>query len=91
MRLVHGSVGTLIGAGALNYHRFRGTAGQPDSDTDTVFVLDPTVAAEVNVTPHLRVSLGAGYRVVRGVALDGLGSADAGGFTLGGAVKLGSF
>ncbi len=70
---------------------FRGTPGQADSDADTVFVLDPAAAVEVNVTRFLRVSLGAGYRVVRGVALSGLGNGDAGGFTLGGAVKLGSF
>jgi hypothetical protein len=91
MNVVHGSVGTLIGAGGITYQRFRPEALAGDVETTSVFVLDPVAGVEVNVTTFLRIAVQAGYRVVRGVDLASLGNAGASGFTLGGALKLGTF
>jgi len=87
--VVHGSVGTLVGAGGISYQRFR--PHMEDVESTSVFVLDPVVAVEVNVTTFLRVALQSGYRVVRGVDLATLDNGDASGFTLGAAVKFGGF
>jgi len=91
MNVVHGSVGTLVGAGGVTYQRFRPQALVEDVETTSVFVLDPVAGVEVNVAPFLRIAVQAGYRVVRGVDLASLGNAEASGFTLGGAIKLGGF
>ena len=89
MSLVHGSVGTLIGAGGITYQRYR-----PDTQNlaeTSVFVLDPVVGVEVNVATFLRLGVQGGYRVVRGVDLATLDNADASGFTLGALLKFGGF
>jgi hypothetical protein len=89
MSTVHGSVGTLIGAGGITYQRFR-----PDThnvEKTSVFVLDPVVAVEVNVTTFLRVAVQSGYRVVRGGDLATLSNSAASGVTLGAALKFGGF
>jgi hypothetical protein len=91
MQVVHGSIGTLIGGGSLYYHRFRPQGMVGDMASDTVFVVDPVVGVEVNVTTFMRVSAQTGYRIVRGVDLASLSDRDAGGFTLGGLVKFGWF
>lgn len=89
MSVVHGSVGTLIGAGGISYQRF--SPHMEDVESTGVFVLDPVVAVEVNVTTFLRVALQGGYRVVRGVDLASLENRHASGFTLGAALKFGGF
>jgi hypothetical protein len=89
MSVVHASVGTLVGAGGISYQQFR--PHMEDVESTSVFVLDPVVAVEVNVTTFLRVALQGGYRVVRGVDLATMDNGDASGFTLGTAVKFGGF
>jgi hypothetical protein len=91
MQVVHGSIGTLIGAGGLTYHRFRPEGMAGDMESNAVFVLDPAVGVEVNVTSFMRFSVQTGYRVVRGVTLASLDNQDASGFTLGTLVKFGKF
>ena len=60
MNVVHGSVGTLVGAGGITYQRFRPASLAKDQKCSSVFVLDPVVAVEVNVTTFLRVALQGG-------------------------------
>jgi hypothetical protein len=91
MSVVHGSVGTLVGAGGITYERFRPASLAQDQESTSVFVLDPVVAVDVNVTSFLRIALQGGYRLVRGVDLASLGNSDASGLTLGAAVKMGGF
>lgn len=91
MRLVHGSVGTLIGAGALSVDAQRAGVSPQNAASDPLFVLDPAAAVEVNLTRLVRVALEARYRIVRGVDLAGLRNGDLSGFALGGAVKIGVF
>jgi hypothetical protein len=91
MQLVHGSVGTLIGAGALSVDAERNGVSPRNAYSDPLFVLDPAAAVEVNVSRLVRVGLEARYRIVRGVDLAGLGDGDLSGFALGGVVKIGVF
>jgi hypothetical protein len=90
-RLVHGSVGTLIGAGGLGYHRFRNGDSHADMESDAVFVLEPTVGAELNLISFMRLALFASYRLVRGVDLAELDGGDLSGFAGGAMLKFGKF
>lgn len=91
-RLVHGSVGLLIGAGSLKYHRFRHSPMVGgDSDDDAFFVLDPTVSVELNVVSFMRLALFANYRRVWGVDLTGMDNGDVSGVGAGAMLKFGRF
>jgi hypothetical protein len=90
-RLVHGSVGVLVGGGGLSYHRFRPTESRGDSAMDAVFVMDPTISVELNVVSLVRLDLFVDYRAVAGVDLVGLGNRDVSGFGAGTIVKFGRF
>ena len=91
MQIVHASVGTLIGAGGLSYTRYRPKDADSDTHSDSVFVLDPVVAVEVNVVRFMHVALQAGYRITAGVGLKSLRNVDVSGFTFGAIAKFGSF
>jgi hypothetical protein len=91
-KLVHGSIGTLIGGGAVSYSRIRRIERQDrEVESDVVFTIDPVVAVEMNLLPFLRVSLGAGYRYVGSVELTGLREEDLSGFTGSLMLKFGRF
>jgi hypothetical protein len=91
-RLVHGSVGALVGGGGLTYKRFRRAENHNDETaTDSVLVVEPTVSAEVNLTTFTRLSLFVGYRAVSDVDLAGLSAADVRGVTAGAILKFGMF
>lgn len=82
---VHFSAYTLVGAGGLDYS---GPIEEPepavakvggidadfgiDPTTDAFFIAEPGISVEANVIENIRVSAGAGYRVVYGVATDGV-------------------
>jgi hypothetical protein len=56
--------------GSANYVKDVGPVSQSHdqvSDSDTVFVVEPAIKAELNVTPWMRVTTGVSYRMVRGV------------------------
>ena len=89
-RLVHGSLGIMVGGGGLALHRFRGGTVE-DLQTDPVFVLDPTASVELNLASFVRLALFVNYRVVTDVDLPGLTSADVSGFGAGGMFKFGAF
>ena len=65
--LVHFTVFLLVGGGGLS-----GTAVAEES----VFVLEPAVNGEVNVTRYFRLHAGVGYRWVTGVDQTDLNSSD---------------
>jgi hypothetical protein len=90
-RLVHGSIGTLIGAGGLTYHRFRGGDSTRDMESDVVFVLEPVAAVELNVVRFMRLALFGSYRLVRGAELAALENSDVSGFAAGAMLKFGKF
>jgi hypothetical protein len=91
MSVVHASVGTLVGGGGVSYHRWHGHAAGAENQSDTVFVAEPTVALEVNLTRFMRLALEGRYRMVGGVDLVGLDAGDLRGFAFGTLLKFGKF
>ncbi len=81
--LIHLTLQTLIGGGAfqLNY-------GGP---TDGVFVFEPALNIDLNVTPFMRLGMGGGYRWVTDVDLIGFSDADFSAFFGSVVLKFGSF
>ncbi len=67
-RVVHVTGYTLIGGGEATYEVFRESNGATSTQrlASEVFVLEPAVNAEVNISTWFRMGLGAGYRYVDG-------------------------
>ncbi|RMH53747.1 MAG: hypothetical protein D6685_15440 [Bacteroidetes bacterium] len=74
-RLLHPTVQVLVGAGGVGYREALVDGGRTGA-LEPFFVVEPGVRVVLNVTPHLRLGLGGGYRFVRGVRLPPLGAAD---------------
>ena len=74
--LFHGSLSGFIGGGQA---RNAGRAG--DDSTAGLFVAEPGVNLEFNLTSTLELGLGAGYRFVNGSDLDRLSDDDFSGWT----------
>ncbi len=83
--LVHVGAMALVGAGGVGVHEDTDDDGIGDDgdvnawEDDAIFVFEPSVAAELNVTPWFRVNAGVSYRIVTGVELSGLDNGDFGG------------
>lgn len=95
MSVVHSSVSLLIGGGEVSYtmqdnvsfdmwHGFR-------EQKDQVFVLEPSLNVELNVTSFFRVNAGGSYRYVSGASLYGLKNADLSGVSGNLTLKFGAF
>jgi hypothetical protein len=74
--LVHVSIHTLIGAGAVGFRMWNGDgwwSGDPldgtrDDHYGTFFVIEPGLNLDLNVTAWFRASIGAAYRHAGGVS-----------------------
>jgi hypothetical protein len=91
--LLHFSVNTLVGAGAVN-HRFGhfGIDQRNEWDHgDAFFVVEPGVNVEANITKYMRIDVGGSYRWVNGIELDGLSNKDFSGPSANLTLKFGSF
>ena len=62
-----------------------------DDDGDHIFVLQPSISAEVNLSRYFRAAAGVSYRAVSGVNLSGLSNADLSGIALRLVVRAGRF
>lgn len=93
--LVHFNIGVLVGAGGVGYRAQNGDDGDSGNGRDTLsdafFVVEPSLDAELNVTRNFRISIGAGYRIVSGIQLQGLSNGDIGGPNACLLLKFGSF
>jgi hypothetical protein len=89
LRLVHVSVGALVGGGTLSL-RFR-DGGSYGSGNDGFFVAEPAVLAELNLAKAVRANLGIAYRWLAGVEMKGLSTWDVSGPSAVVAVKFGKF
>lgn len=89
VRLVHVSVGALVGGGGLSLAWRHG--GSYGSRSDSFFVTEPAVVAELNLARSIRLDLGAAYRWIVGADMVGLSRSDVSGFSLVAAVKFGRF
>ncbi|HVZ41349.1 MAG TPA: hypothetical protein VHI13_18865 [Candidatus Kapabacteria bacterium] len=94
--LVHFTGGVLVGGGGVGYRTdLANTAVEQsnsrDSLNDAFFVLEPDVQMEINVTKCFRIGIGAGYRFVSGIELQGISNSDIGGPNARLLFKFGSF
>ena len=87
-RLVHFNVDAVVGWGSVDYKL-------KDSDdnwaSDHFFVLTPELSVEINVIPWMRIAVGAGYRLITEVQMEGVTGSDLSGFTGGLTLKFGKF
>ncbi len=92
-RLVHATFYTLIGGGRVSYTSEQSQGGavlrqRLDSD---LFVVEPALTLELNVTSWFRTGIGAGYRFVDGSDLPRVNDAALGGGVGTLSFKFGSF
>lgn len=91
-KLVHGSIGALLGGGSVAYSRVRRIERQArEVESDVIFVAEPVISLELNVSRFLRLAAGGGYRYAGSVNLTGLRREDVSGFTGSVMLKFGRF
>ena len=79
-KLIHLSLHSLIGTGGLRYWEcFDENWNDNDGFDDLVFVFEPGLDLELNVTKYFRMGIGGTYRFVQGVTFAGLSNNDIGG------------
>lgn len=91
--VVHFTFSTIVGGGGLaiatkNPARSNGIETH---DGAGFIALEPQVEAEINLTPYVRLALGASYRYLGDTVLSGLRASDLSGPAGGLAVKIGVF
>jgi len=74
-RLIHFSVMTLIGGGAVGWRDDSVRSGM-DAGNDTFFVVEPAAQVNLNVTKYFRMSAGVSYRYISGVSSSAATNAD---------------
>lgn len=89
LRLVHFSVGTLVGGGGVSL-KFR-DGGSYGSGSDGFFVTEPAAMAELNLASFVRANFGVAYRWIVGANMEGLSRSDVSGFSVVAALKFGRF
>ena len=87
--LVYGSLGALVGGGAVALHRDSEDDAIDSSSTDDFFVFEPQLSVQVNLLSWMRIGLQGGYRITSGVSSFGYSEADINGLTLGGTLQFG--
>jgi hypothetical protein len=88
--VVHICVPILVGGGQI---QFEGDYVDPESgdDSEAIFVVEPEVNLEFNITRNLRLNLGAGYRHVSRTDLVDFSDEDLSGVNGAITFKIGSF
>jgi hypothetical protein len=61
-RLIHLTAHTLLGTGAVGYRYHDLNYEDPETASDLIYVLEPTVNVELNVMKFFRIGAGASYR-----------------------------
>jgi hypothetical protein len=90
--LLHYTAGVLIGAGNVEYAQDNDDWDDGDFNIhDSVFVLEPALNSELNVTRWMRINTGVSYRFVSGVNAVGLDNDDFDGFAGVITLKFGKF
>lgn len=100
-KMLHFAVNSFVGWGGVSVE---GKLLDPILDIDdeierewetvestSVFIVEPGVTADFNVTTFFRISAGASYRIVNGFDLDGFEAKDFGGLSFNLAFKFGKF
>lgn len=68
-KVVHPKIGLVTGGGRL-------TLNENSNLRDNIYVVQPSIGAEINVFKWFHLGLEGGYRMVTGVNVDGLSNAD---------------
>ena len=93
--LIHYSISAMIGAGEVSYSLFNYemfySGNYEDKQSSTVFVFEPEVNVELNVTTFFRLNAGISYRLVTGTDLAGLKNNDLSGPAVNLIFKFGAF
>ena len=91
-QIVHFSVYTLIGAGAVTYKEdIWNDWDDWSSASDEFFVFEPAINVEINITSFFRINAGVTYRFISGVYYSDLQNSDLAGFSGALTLKFGSF
>ena len=72
-KLVHWGIEGLVGWGTIDYDQDN---SDREWDEDYFFTAQPSVFAELNVVTWFRIRGNAGYRIARGVSMEGLENSD---------------
>ncbi|MBN2543440.1 hypothetical protein JXI42_11300 [bacterium] len=81
--MVHFTGNILIGGGAIYFFQDWDEQGEEHHDyhdSDHIWIVEPEVAVELNLTDYFRINLGASYRIVGEVELPGYDNSDLSGF-----------
>jgi hypothetical protein len=90
-RLIHLTAHSLFGTGVVGYRFHDIDIEDPETASDLIWVLEPTVNLELNVMKFFRIGAGASYRYVLGVDSGGLTNDDFGGLSAMLMLKFGKF
>jgi len=92
-KLLHFTVCTLIGGGAVSYreHLWDDSWDEWNSPNDAFFVLEPSAGVELNIISFFRVNAGVSYRFISGAEFDDLKNKDLAGVSAFLTLKFGKF
>jgi len=92
-KLLHFTVCTLIGGGAVSYreHLWDDSWDEWNSPNDAFFVLEPSAGVELNIISFFRVNAGVSYRFISGADFDDLKNKDLAGVSAFLTLKFGKF
>ena len=97
-KVVHTSLNLLIGGGAVSHRNNYivldwnlNTSNFGTINTDNFFIAEPEINIEVNIVKFFRINIGASYRIISGVNLDGLRNSDFSGPSVVMTLKFGKF
>lgn len=89
-KLIHFTVESFIGRGEVDLEA-EDSDGDNVLEDDNVFVIDPSLNAEINITNSIKFMLGVGYRFVPGINMDNLDAEDLNSPTLRASIRFGAF
>jgi len=90
-KLMHFTICALIGAGSVKYRDEDLWDLLFDDSEDVFFIAEPSANLMLNVTTYFRVGIGASYRFVTGIELEGLDEGDLSGPSANLLMKFGDF
>lgn len=91
-RVLHSTIGTLVGAGGFSSHdRNFNEDFDPENQGDAFFVMEPSVNAELNVARFMRINAGVSYRYTNGADKLGITDTDLSGLNGVITLKFGAF
>lgn len=66
-KMIHATVGFLIGGGGVNHRNYWDDFDFDMKRADTFFITEPFVSIEANILSYFRISAGGSYRYISGI------------------------